>query len=105
MTQISVILLPQAKESRSPRATYLLIARLLPLRNQHSIRVPILQQPLIQLLADRLLLVIQLIHVSTPLMTDLEDLPVCLVSGDIGCRLVLRVFHFVGEDEQVVFYV
>lgn len=36
-------------------------------------------------------------------MTDLEDLPVCLVSGDVGGRLVLRVFHLVGEDEQVVF--
>jgi hypothetical protein len=36
-------------------------------------------------------------------MADLEDLPVCLVPGDVDGRLVLRVFHFVGEDEQVVF--
>lgn len=38
-------------------------------------------------------------------MTDLKYLPVRLVSGDVGSRFVLRVFHLVGEDEQVVFYV
>jgi hypothetical protein len=38
-------------------------------------------------------------------MTNLEDLPMCLVSGNIDSRFVLRVFHLVREDEQVVFYV
>ena len=85
--------------------TYLLIPRLLPLSNQHSIRVAIFQQPLVQLLADRLLLVVQLVHVSAPLMADLEDLPVCLMSGDVDRCFVLCIFHLIREDEQVVFYV
>jgi hypothetical protein len=38
-------------------------------------------------------------------MTDLKDLPVRLVSGDVDRRLVLRVLHLVGEDEQVVLYI
>jgi len=38
-------------------------------------------------------------------MTDLKDLPVRLVSGNVDRRLVLRVLHLVGEDEQVVFYI
>lgn len=38
-------------------------------------------------------------------MTDLKDLPVRLVSGDVDRWLVLRVLHLVGEDEQVVFYI
>ncbi len=38
-------------------------------------------------------------------MTDLKDLPVRLVSGNVDSWLVLRVLHLVGEDEQVVFYI
>jgi hypothetical protein len=38
-------------------------------------------------------------------MTDLKDLPMRLMSGDVDRWLVLRVLHFVGEDEQVVFYI
>ncbi len=38
-------------------------------------------------------------------MTDLKDLPVRLVSGDVDRWLVLRILHLVGEDEQVVFYI
>lgn len=43
--------------------TYLLIALLFPLRDQVRIGVLVLEQPLIQLLADRLLLVVQIVNV------------------------------------------
>ena len=45
-------------------ATHLLIALLLPLRDQHRVGVVVLEQPVVQLLADGLLLVVQVVDVS-----------------------------------------
>lgn len=83
--------------------TNLFVALLLPLCDQHGIRVAILQQPVVKLLADGFFLVVQIIYVATPLMRDLEDFPLRLVLGSRGRRLVLDVLHLVGEDEQVIF--
>lgn len=88
--------------SSSQESTYLLITLLLPLRDQHRIRISILQQPVIQLLADGLLLVVQIVDVATPLMCDLKDLPLCLMFWARRCGLVLCVFHLVGENKEVV---
>lgn len=84
------------------RSTYLRITVFLPLSNQHRIRIPILAQPFIQLLAN-LLLSIQLPDVFRPLMRDLEDRPHDLVLWDVGGREVLGILHLVGEDEERVF--
>ena len=45
-------------------ATHLLIALLLPLRDQHRVGVVVLEQPVVQLLADGFLLVVQIVDVS-----------------------------------------
>lgn len=80
----------------------LLVAVLLPLGNQHRVRVSVLEQPLVQLLADGFLLVVELVDVPAPLVRNLEDGPFGLVLGDVVRRHVLRVLHLVGEDEQVL---
>lgn len=43
--------------------TYLLVSLLLPLGNQVGVRVLILQQPVIQLLTDRLLLIVKVVDI------------------------------------------
>lgn len=66
-----------AKLSRNPRQqlhppqsdphasrTHLLISLLLPLRDQHRIGVVVLEQPVVQLLTDGFLLVVQIVDVS-----------------------------------------
>jgi hypothetical protein len=45
-------------------STHLLIALLLPLCDQHRIGVVVLEQPVVQLLADGFLLVVQIVDVS-----------------------------------------
>lgn len=87
---------------KRPRYTYLLIPGLLPLRDQHGVRVAVLQQPVVQLLGDGLLLVVQLVHVPAALVGDLEDRPQRLVPRDVVRLRVLRVLHLVAEDQQVV---
>lgn len=44
--------------------THLLISLLLPLRDQHRVGVVVLEQPVVQLLADGFLLVVQIVDVS-----------------------------------------
>ena len=82
--------------------THLFVALFLPLRDQHGIRVAVLQQPVVELLADRLLLVVELVDVPTSLVRDLEYGPLRLVLGNVVGRRVLRVLHLVAEDEQVI---
>lgn len=63
------------------KAAKLLVALLLPLGDQHRVRISVLQQPIVQLLADGLLLVVQLVDVAAALVSDLEYLPLRLVFG------------------------
>ena len=44
--------------------THLLVPLLLPLRNQIAVRIAVLQQPVIQLLADGFLLIVEIIDIS-----------------------------------------
>jgi hypothetical protein len=85
--------------------TYLLVPSLLPLGNEHRVSVAVFQQPLVKLLGYRLLLVIQFVNVSAPLMTDLKYRPVYLVSWNVDCGCVLGILHLVAEYQQVVFNV
>lgn len=85
------------------QAAQLLVALLLPLGNEKGISVAVLEQPLVQLPADGLLLVVEFVDVAAPLVRDLEDGPLCLVLGDVVGRRVLRVLHLVGEHQQVLF--
>jgi hypothetical protein len=85
------------------RSTYLLVSLLFPLRDQQRICVAILQQPVVQLLVNRLFLVVELVYIATPLMRYLKDWPLRLVLGLVVCRCVLRVLHLVAENEQVIF--
>jgi hypothetical protein len=73
--------------------TYLFITLFLPFSNELRICVSVFEQPLIEFLADGLLLVIKLVDVSAPLMVYLKNGPLRLVLGNIGCGRVLRVFH------------
>ena len=82
--------------------TDLFITLLLPFRNKHRIRIPVLEQPLVQLLADGLLLVVQLVDVTAPLMRYLEDGPLRLMFGDVRRRCVLRVLHLDAKDFQII---
>lgn len=75
---------------------------LLPLGDEHSIRIPVLEQPFVQLLADGLLFVVELVDVATALVGDLEDGPLRLVLRNVVRRRVLRVLHLDAEDLQVV---
>jgi len=88
---------------KKKKRTNLLISLLLPFRNQIPIRIPILQQPLIQLLRNSLLLIIQVVDVAATLMRDLEDGPERLVPLFALVGGVFGVFHFVGEFEEGVF--
>lgn len=82
--------------------TYLLVSLLLPLGNEHGIGVAVLEQPVVQLLANGLFLVVQLVDVAAALVGDLEDGPLGLVLRlAVGGRR-LGVLHLVGKDEQVV---
>lgn len=83
--------------------TYLLVALLLPLGDQHGVRIAVLEEPVVELLADGLLLVVELVYVPAPLVGDLEYGPLRLVFGHIVVGGVLGVLHLVAEDEQVVF--
>lgn len=78
--------------------TYLLIASLLPLCDQHLVRVPVLEQIFVKFLGDSFFLVVKLVDISAPLMRDLEDGPVNLMAGHIDSRCVFGIFHFVAED-------
>lgn len=84
------------------QAAELLVPVLLPLGDQHRVRVPVLEQPLVQLLADGFFFVVELIDVPAPLVRNLEDRPFGLVLGYVVRRGVLRVLHLVGEDEQIL---
>jgi hypothetical protein len=86
-------------------STYLLVALLLPLGNQHRIRVPVLEQPLVQLPADGLLLVVQVVDVARALVRDLENGPCHFVLFLALVRRVLGIFHLVRELEECVFQV
>lgn len=81
--------------------THVLIALLLPLRNQHRVRVPVFQQPVVKLPPDGLLLIVQVVDVAAALMGDLEDLPLRLVLCARQRLLVLRVLHLVAEDDEI----
>lgn len=62
----------------------------------------VLQQPVVQLPADGLLLVVELVDVPAALVVDLEHGPLRLVLGDVGRRRVLRVLHLDVEHLEVV---
>lgn len=85
------------------QATYLLVALLLPLGNEHRIGISILQQPLVQLLADGLLLVVEIVYVAAPLVRNLENLPLRHVLRARRRGLVLRILHLVRKDQEVIF--
>lgn len=84
-------------------AAKLLITLLFPLGNQHSICVSILEEIVVELLADGFLLIVQVVDVSRTLMCDLEDGPrhLVLLLSFVGC--ILSVLHLVLEFEQRVF--
>lgn len=52
------------QEMNTKRATHLLIALLLPLRDQIRIRVAIFQQPVVESLADGFFLVVEVVDIS-----------------------------------------
>jgi hypothetical protein len=87
------------------RAAKLLVALLLPLCNQHGIRVAVLQQPVVELLADGLLLIVHVVDVARSLVGDLEDGPCHLVLLLALVRCVLGVLHLGLELEERVFEV
>ncbi len=80
------------------QAAEFLVSLFLPLGNQHRIGIAVFEQPVVQLLADRFLLVVQLVDVATPLMGDLENGPLSLVLGNIIGRGVLRILHLVAKN-------
>lgn len=80
----------------------MLIPLLLPLCNQIRVAVVVLEQPLVQLLADGLLLVVELVDVAGALMCDLEDRPHGFLPPLALVRRVLGVFHLVLELEERV---
>lgn len=61
----------------------LLVALFLPLRDQHGIRIAVLQEPLVKLPADSLFLVVKIIDIPTPPVRYLEDRPLRLVFGNV----------------------
>lgn len=73
----------EEKRPQKKTQTYLLIPSLLPLGDQHGVRITVLEQPLVQLARDGLLLVVELVDVAAPLVRDLEDGPQGLVAGRI----------------------
>lgn len=83
----------------APQTTQLLVPLPLPLRDQLRVRVPVLQQPVVQLLGYSLLLVVEFVDVAAALVADLEDGPEGGVAGGVVGGRVLGVFHLVGEDE------
>lgn len=85
------------------QAAELLVALLLPLGNEHRIGISILQQPLVQLLADGLLLVVEIVYVAAPLVRNLENLPLRHVLRARRRGLVLRILHLVRKDQEVIF--
>lgn len=62
------------------QAAQLLVALLLPLCDEHGVGVAVLEQPVVQLPADGLLVVVELVDVAAALVGDLEDGPLRLVS-------------------------
>jgi hypothetical protein len=56
----------RTSQKKQPRrnSTHLLVALLLPLSDQHRVGVVVLEQPLVQLLADGFLLVVEVINVA-----------------------------------------
>lgn len=89
----------------TPQTTQLLIPLLLPLRNQVRIRIPILQQPVVQLFRDGFARVVQVVNVSGAGMGDLEDRPEGFVFLFAVCGGGLGVAHLVRVGEEGVFYV
>ena len=87
----------------APQTTQLLIPLLLPFGYQHRIRVPILQQPLVQFLRNRAACVVQVVDVAAAGVGDLEDGPEDLVSFLAVVTGVFCVFHFVAVAEKGVF--
>jgi len=82
----------------APQAAQLLVPLLLPLGDEHRVRVAVLEQVLVQLLADGLFFVVELVDVAAALVGDLEDGPLRLVLGDVVVWCVLGVLHLVAED-------
>jgi hypothetical protein len=89
----------------APGAAQLLVALLLPLGDQHGVCVAVLQQVVVQLLADGLLLVVHFVDVARALVGDLEDGPCHLVLLLALVRGVLGVLHLVLELEERVLQV
>jgi len=65
------------------------LAYLLPLCNQVSIGISLLQKVLVQLLGDRLALIKELIDITRPLVVQSENGPQCL---DLSLSLMRIVF-------------
>lgn len=80
----------------------MLVSLLLPLCDQVGVAVVVFEQPLVQLLADGLLLVVKLVDVAGALMRDLEDRPHCLLAPLALVWRILCIFHLVLEFEEGV---
>jgi hypothetical protein len=89
----------------APIHTYLLIPLLLPLGNQRRIAIPILEQPVVQLSAYGLFLVVHVVDIAASLVRYLEDGPDHFVLFLAFSGRVFSVFHLVGEFEEGVFQV
>lgn len=87
----------------TPQTTQLLVPLLLPLGDQIPVRVPVLEQPLVQRLADGFARVVQVVDVAGAGVRDLEDRPEGLVLLFALVRRVLCVAHLVAVFEKCVF--
>lgn len=87
----------------TPQTTQLLITLLLPLGNKVCVCVPVLQQPVVELLRDGLAFVVQVVDVARARVRDLEDRPQRLMLLLAFVRRVLCVPHLVAVLEECVF--
>lgn len=76
------------------QAAQVFVSGTLPLCNEHRIRHALLQTPFIQLTADGLSLVIQIVNVARSLVVNLKDGPARL---DDAFSLMCRIFHCIYQ--------
>jgi hypothetical protein len=70
---------------------------LLPLGDEVGVGISLLQQVLVQLLGDRLTLVVQLVNISRPLVVKSENRPQCL---DLSLSFMGIVLGYWGIDME-----
>lgn len=87
----------------APQATKFLVPLLLPLGDQVGVGVAVLEEPIVELFADGLALVVQVVDVPRAGVGYLEDGPGRLVLLLSFVGGVLCVAHLVGVLEEGVF--